>query len=921
MPSTSSPVTDPAARLTARKARLQSLRERARDRYVSGAPGLQVAALISEMIDRLIVELFEESLTAVPEGLRESLRRTTAIIAVGGSGRGELCPFSDADLLFVQRRDTPAPYAAIVSQLVRDCWDSGIKLGHSVRSIADAMRQAREDPQFATSLVEMRPIWGDEGLCESLRTRFQSWVRRNRGAFFRNCVRERGDERSQFGESARALEPDIKRGAGGLRDIHLIRWAGFACYGTGDPDLLRMEGAMSREDYDRLREAHEYFTRIRVELHFHAGRAHEVLSRSEQMRLAELYGYEDGGGQRGVERFMQAYFRHATAVSDITQRFIARHRPVSLAQRLEKWFFSHRSNRWFAVGRHEIDVLPAYRSHVCARLDRIVQLFELSGLYSVAIAPALIEQIKLAVPNLTHDGYAEAGQRFLSILKRPGRIGIVLRGMFATGVLEQVVPEFAHVRCLMQFNQYHSFTVDEHTLRAVEAAESFEKDAGPLGEAYRSIKRKELLHLSLLLHDLGKGYEEDHSDVGKRIAEAVGFRMKLPQGGRETIAFLVHKHLAMTNFAFRRDLTDAGSLASFARDIGSPELLTLLYCHTAADMTAVGPGVWTDWKAGLIAELYERVLSALGSDHGPAKVKDRVDRVVGRVRDAYRRAMVAAHGPKANAEAVDLEPRVREFPEHYLLATPAEQIARDIEVLERVPLEGVVVTGVWAPETGTVEYRVYCRDTVGSGIFSKVAGALTAQRLDILTAEICTTVDGYVMDGFRVTDSDFTGEIPRERIEAVEATVKSVLAGEVSVESLLSRGRRFDALAREQLIREQTRVVIDNTTSERFTIIDIFAHDCPGLLYRITATLLSLNLSVSRAKIATHVDQVVDVFYVTDRDGAKVTDEARLGTVQTVLCHRIEELESQSLRAAHVGTETRVERVPGGSEGVKKPVG
>lgn len=911
----------PHERIARQKARLAQLRQKALDRYNSGAPGLQVASLISEMIDGLIIRLFEEVLAQLSPETREEIRNTTAIVAVGGSGRGELCPFSDADLLFLQRREAPAGYAECVAQVVRDCWDAGIKLGHSTRSLTNAIQHAEEDPQFATSLVEARCLWGDSRLVEALSSRFAGWVRRRRSTFFRRCVKERDAERQQFGDVAQQLEPDIKRGTGGLRDIHLIRWAGFAWYGTSDLDLLRMEGALSRDDFQSLQDAHEYLTRIRVELHFAAGRAQEVLSRAEQMRLAHLYGFEDQGGQRGVERFMQTYFRHATRVAAIAGRFVTRHAPVPLGRRIERLILSHRRDRHFRVSTTEIDILPSERAHVCGSLERVTQLFELAGLNSVAVHPETLEAIAAAAPRLSSEVSAETAQRFLSILSRPGQVGRVLRQMYLTGILDRIIPEVSHIRCLMQFNQYHSFTVDEHTLRAVEAAESFEKDPGPLGEAYRSIRHKELLHLSLLLHDLGKGYEEDHCEVGKRIAERVGHQLRLSHRSRETIAFLVQKHLLMTNFAFRRDLSDRAGIAAFSRDIGSTELLKMLFVHTAADMTAVGPGVWTDWKAGLIAELYERVLIALSGEERGVRTLERIRRSVDTVKERW---LAARNTDLTNAEAVaQITDRLDQFPEHYFSVTSPEQVLLDLDVLERVPLEEIVVTGHFDPETRTVEYRIYCRDTVGSGIFSKVTGALTSQRLGILTADICTTRDGYVVDALRVADDDFVGEIPLERISQVAAAVKAVLSGEATVETLLARGRRFDANSHQQLIREPTRVVIDNEFSEQYTVIDVFAHDCPGLLYRIAATLLSLNLSVWRAKIATHVDQVVDVLYVSDARGGKILSEDRLSTIQTVLCHRIEELESQVQRAAltqprPVSTTSLATSAPAPSESVSQ---
>ena len=905
---------NPRERAARQKARLQALRDRAKSSYVAGAPGLQVASLLCEMVDQMILELFGEALSGLDVATRNRIAQSTSLVAVGGSGRGELCPYSDSDLLFLMGPDTPAIYQECVAQLVRDCWDAGIKLGHSVRTLRDALHTACEDVQFSTSLVDARHLWGSERLTEQLKERYYRNVRRRRSRFFSATVQEREHERQQHGNSARQLEPDVKRGSGGLRDIHSIRWTGFIRFGTGELDLLRLQSALSREDEEKLVEAHEFLTRIRFELHYSAGRAQEVLSRGEQLRLAELYGFHDQPGQRGVEQFMQTFFRHSTAVSDISQRFVARQMPVPVASRASRFLFMHRSNRYFLVGRQEIDVVPAFRSIVGSSLDHILQLFELAGLYSVSPSIQLLEQIKQWVAQLPATVTPAASQRFLQILSRPGYLGTILRQMYATGVLEKLLPEVSHVRCLMQFNQYHSYTVDEHTLRAIEAAEAFDKAPGPVGAAYREIKSRHLLHLSLLLHDLGKGFEEDHSEVGRRIADAVGHRFQLPAHARETISFLVHKHLAMTNFAFRRDLNDPDVLAHFSREIGSPELLRLLYVHTAADMTAVGPGVWTEWKQELITDLYDRVLLSLSGEQQPSKERERLEKIRSSVLIArFGTASPAAIDP-VEVERIDL--RLAVFPLHYLAATGPEQILRDLEILTELESKAVQVKGRYEATTNTVEYRVYTRDRVGSGIFSKVTGVLTAKRLEILSANICTTQDGYIVDSFVVYDGDYTGEIPPERIDEVSAAITDLLTGDGTVEALLQRSRRFGGTSTAQLIREPTRVVIDNDSSERFTIVDVFAHDCPGLLYTIAATLLSLNLSVSRAKIATHVDQVVDVFYVTDREGSKVHDDRRLSTIQTVLCHRIEQLQidTQGQRAARHPEVTGAARLPSSSE-------
>jgi [protein-PII] uridylyltransferase len=871
-------------RLLRQKARLQELRDQARERYAGGAPGLQVAALICEMTDGLIRQLLEDVLTALPAAIRELIPHQTAIVAIGGTGRGELAPYSDVDLLFLHVPRCAAELPACFAQAVRDCWDAGLKLGHSVRTPADALATSRQDPQFATALVEARLLWGDERLFSTFQSRFHRQIARNRySAFYNDIVAARQAERAQFGETERQLEPDVKRSPGGLRDVHLIRWIGFARYGTTDIDLLRLEGALTREDAQAVVAAQEFITRIRVDLHFAAGKAQEVLTRDEQLRLADLHRIPPIPGQRPVERFMQMYFRHSTKLADIATRFAVRHRPNAFMSRAAKFLFSHRSNHIYRVGSGEIDVVPRYRDRVCATLESLLNLYELAGLYSVRPSPELVETIRLAVPKLPRTVSPEASRLFLSILRTGDQVGRLLRDMYTVGLLELVVPETSHARCLLQFNQYHSYTVDEHCLRAVEAAARFEDDAGPIGVAYGQVRHKDILHLALLLHDMGKGYEQDHSDVGLEIARAVSARLGLSSHLREILEFLVHKHLLMAHLAFRRDLSDVEMLMRFSREVGSPELLRMLFILTACDMTAVGPGTWTNWKAELATELFEGALHILSG--APPKFRE-----AERVREVAERVFALLDGTAPRRDN-DFDA----LPLHYLTATPPEQIARDLVAIRNLRDDEPIVRGNYDPATNTVEYRIITRDEVGSGLFSRITGALTARGLAILSASISTTTEGIVIDSFRVHDGDHFGAVPEFRLRDVESSIIDVVAGRTTVEHLFQRHQRLLRSETRRLPRDPTRVVIDSDSSERFTIIDVFASDRRGLLYTIATAQLELGLSVSLAKISTHLDQVLDVFYVTDRDGGKLQDDRRLAEIQEVLVARIEDFERSGL--------------------------
>jgi [protein-PII] uridylyltransferase len=769
-----------------------------------------------------------------------------------------------------------------------------VSLGHSTRTVNNALSMAASEPEFFTAVLEARLLAGNQRLFVSLQQRLRRMVRRRQSAMFAACVAAREQERVQFGSTNRHLEPEIKRSPGGLRDIHLIRWTGFVRFGTSDIDLLRRQDALTRDDAQTLLAALEFLTRIRMDLHFSADKAEEVLTRAEQLRLAGLLGFRDGEGQRAVERFMQTFFRHTAAIADISTRFVARHEPHTRVKRLWNSLFARRCDDVFRLTRHELDVLPRHRDSVCRRLEDALKVFELAARHGVVLSPQLVETINRAAPKFSGELSAEACQRFLNILNCKGRVGPLLREMHSTGVLEKVLPAFAHTRCLLQFNQYHSYTVDEHTLRVIEAAEAWEFKPGPLRDAYREVRHRDILRLAMLLHDAGKGFPEDHSDVGRRIAAEMASRLKLSPHLSELLEFLVHKHLIMAHVALRRNIDDINEVLKLAREVGSPEPLRMLYVLTAADIQGVGPNAWTDWKGEFLTQLYDRSMVALSGEDPHARDAARRQRLQSHVRSCLHST------PEGRTAWTDdaLERHFTTLPLHYLLATPAEQIARDLSNLPRLPSEQVIVESQFDKSTNTVEYRVLTHDHIGSGCFSKMAGTLAAKRMQILSANICTTSDGVVVDTFRVVDTDHAGTIPDFRQADVTSAIRAVLLGQDTVESLFRRSTRIsdgDAAVPGQ--REPTRVVIDNDSSDQFTIIDVFAHDRPGLLYTIAACLLNLGLSVSLAKIATHLDQVLDVFYVTDRAGGKVLDDTRLETIQRVLVERIEDFERNGFAA------------------------
>lgn len=880
-------------RLSAHKSLVTGIRDRARKLFEGGATGIQVAATISEATDELLVTLYEQSLATLEPALQSAINDRAAVIAVGGTGRGELAPYSDIDLLFLYDSSIRDPFHHCTGQVVRDCWDAGIELGHSIRTVSETISMARQEPEIATAVVEARLLCGNRPLFEKFQRKFSRQVVRGRLAqFIGDCVRAREEERAKHGGSATCLEPDVKRSLGGLRDLHFIRWIGFARYGTPDIDLLARQAALSKDDARLLLAAHDFLMRIRIDMHFAAGRTNDILTRDEQLRIAEKRGIEGTAGQRPVERFMQSYFRQTTAIADIARRFVHTHRPRRLGSRLVSFLATHRADGVLKVGSDHLDALPGFKDQVCGSVEQILKLYVTAILYGVTPSQKLADRIKRAVAGFSADEPLSetAIRQFLKILGHNGHLGPTLRSMYDTGLLELIVPAMSHVRCLLQFNQYHSYTVDEHSLRAIEAAEDLALQENPVGVAYRGIHNKEILFLALLLHDLGKGFNEDHSEVGRRIAEKMAERLRLSDDRREMLVFLVHRHLKMSHLGLRRDTTDPEVLLPFTHEVGSPEVLRMLYVLTVSDMTAVGPDVWTAWKADLLAEFYNRSIRILSGK--PYRYLE--DKRLQEIKEHVRAAIVPLETDTNDELAEWIDRQTDAFPPHYLMSTPPERIAADLDSIHHLQPGEVIVDGRNDPETGTVEYRIIAGADLAEGCFHKLAGVLTAKRLEVLTAQICTTTEGTVVDRFRVIDDDFAGVVPEERVEDVASAIRSILTKKTEPEHLFQRHLPFGSGQDSPSISDlPTRIVIDNDSSDNSTIVDVFAHDRPGLLYTISRSVFEQGLSVTLAKIATHFDQVVDVFYVTDADGQKIVDEERLKEIRTHLESTIHDFETK----------------------------
>jgi [protein-PII] uridylyltransferase len=847
--------------------------------HCGGALGGQVSSALTDLYDRVVVRAYQEAIGRLAPASRPPVLRDLAVVAVGGYGRGHVAPFSDVDLLFLHAR-RPAPVVLeVASALVRDLWDVGLKVSQSVRTAADCIAFARRDFPLRTSITEARLLVGSGALYAELQRRTHRMLASSSASrFIAAALKERAQEHQDYVASVNLLEPNVKKSPGGVRDVHLLRWVAFARYGIRDPEMLRLGGLLSPEDAQTVSGVSEFLHRLRNELHFHAGTAQDVLTRDEQVRIARWLGFETQGPLLGVERFMQHYYRQTTALHDVVMRFIDGARRRGVVRRIVNRLLSGRLEGHFLLDRETIAVDPAASGEVLGRADVLLRLFDLARLHGVAVAHETLERIRAAAPSCAIT--PEARARFLEIMGNPDGLGPLVRNLHRVGLLGRFIPAFEHARCLMQFNQYHKYTVDEHSIRALEAATWRARDPGPIGQAYRETRRKDVLHLAVLLHDIGKGHEEDHSEVGRRIAETLAGELGLGEHERQQLVFLVHKHLVMAHTATRRDIADVRTIVQFVRTVGTAEMLRMLTVLTVADTEAVAPGSLTGWKESLFCELYARSMEELSGQAPVADEAARAESIRGKLRGRF-----------AGTFPPDwLERQLAAMPLSYLLRFDPEAIGGHLRAQQSLDSGGVRVESEYLKDTGLTQYTVVTTDGLTPGLFSKITGVLAAERFQIVDAQIVTRSDGVVVDTFRGVDTDYKGEPPSHRRSEVAGQIEQVLLGRQTVEALFAARRGTSRRPGPAGSAGPTQVEVDNSSSDLHTVIEVFADDRLGLLYVIAKTLFELGLSIASAKISTRLDQVVDVFYVTDRSGAKVVDGARLDAVRARLLEVLEAL-------------------------------
>jgi len=854
--------------------RLRDGREKIRKQHDAGAAGPQVCAQTTDLFDGIVLDIWKAAIADV--SLTPAQRSGLALVAHGGYGRRDLAPYSDVDVMLLSTRGTTAVVQNVAARLSRDIVDAGLQLGFSVRTSGEACRLAWKDPVVFSSLAESRLLSGSLHVYSRFFNSLRLGARRRDRTLVEMLHHARREERLKWGETNYLLRPNVKRSRGGLRDIQFVRWIGFVCDGETEPDRLVKLGRLPEDDFRRIRQAHSFLLRVRNELHFAHRRSQDVLDRPTQMSIADKWGYVASDGRLPVEYFMQDYFEHTRNVQYAASYMYADAQRSPLLSRIYERIMSRRIDDAIRIGPHHVWVDAKLLTGFSQNLANVLRLMDIANRYRRRISHTTWQAIREAMiarePQVPNES---AIRSFLSLMSRPGHLADLLRRLNELRVLEQFIPAMKRARGLLQFNEYHKYTVDAHCIRAVEAATNFEENEGPIGERYRRLDDKMMLHLSLLIHDLGKGFDEDHSDVGMRVAAETAQRLGLDDATSQTLQWLIHKHLIMHYAAFRHDLSDPQIVGKFASDVGTPQRLELLSLMSLADLTAVGPDVLTDWKEYLIEDLYARTSAFFKTGQlpgGPSEQSKKSRSEILRLLDGVRDLPSAQRIVDGLSETV-----VQRGPTDYL----ASLVREAIETQENGTS---ICRGRFEPNRGATEYTVITnQQNRPIGTFARATAALADAGLSILKADIETLEGTWVWDTFLVEDREASG-VSDERIAEVAERVREFMINESH--PLTARRRFWSPTVKSESARiklQPAKVSFDNDTMDRYTIVLLFAYDRPGLLAAIASAFAELRLVLHFAKIDTHLDQAVDVFYITELGDEKIIAPDRLAQIRKSL--------------------------------------
>lgn len=821
------------------------------------------------LTDQILRLLYDFTVQRLHPASNPTTGERLTLAAVGGYGRGEMAPYSDVDVAFLTPWKATGWSEAVIESMLYSLWDLGLKVGHSSRSLDEMIRMAKGDLTIRTALLEARYVWGDQDLYDQAAKRFDAEVLAGTArTFVAEKLAERNARHKRMGDSRYVVEPNVKEGKGGLRDLHTLFWIGKYLHRVGSVAELVDKGLLTAAELGAFQKAENFLWAVRCHLHLVAGRAEDRLTFDVQPEVARRMRYADRPGRSTVERFMQHYFLTAKTIGDLTGVFLA-HLDDSLAPRgrrfgLPGFMRVPRKLSGLVLDRERLAIPNEdwFRENPV----RLIELFAVADAQKLEIHPTTMRtanrDARLIDARVRADPHANA--LFLDVLTSPRDPETVLRWMNESGVFGRFVPDFGRVVAQMQFDMYHHYTVDEHSIRAIGLLARIERgelqDDHPLVTGImRQLQSRRVLYVAVLLHDIAKGRGGDHSVLGTEVALKLCPRFGLTPAETETVAWLVRYHLLMSATAFKRDLSDFKTILDFAQTVQSPERLRLLLALTVVDIRAVGPGVWNGWKRQLLADLYQSAEEVLRLGH---KQNGRSERIAAKQADLE----MALHWPTA-----EFATYAARMSDSYWIAEPDDVLLANADLLAQSGDAPLTVSARIYAARGATLVTVATPDH--PGLFYRIAGAIHLAGASVIDARIHTTKDGMALDNFLVQDPLGRPFDDADRLKRLEQAIGDALA---------SRGKLAERLDARPLARLRAdafavapNVLIDNKASNRYTVVEVNARDRPALLFALAFALFESKVTIRSAHIATYGERAVDTFYVTDLLGDKLESGPR----------------------------------------------
>jgi [protein-PII] uridylyltransferase len=871
------------------KAELVAAREKAQAVLLKDRHGRRCAERLCFVQDEIIRILFDAATRHLYRSPIPSGAERMAIVATGGYGRGLMAPESDIDLLFILPYKQTAWGEQVAEAVLYCLWDMGLKVGHATRSVDESIRQARGDMTIRTAILETRFLAGDQPLYGELVTRFDKEVVQGTAAEFVTAkLAEREERHRRAGQSRYLVEPNVKDGKGGLRDLHTLFWIAKYVYRVRETDELLDRGVFDVQEYRTFRRCADFLWSVRCNLHFLAGRAEERVSFDMQREIAVRLGYTSHPGMQDVERFMKHYFLIAKEVGDLTAILCAKleneqAKPVPVLSRMMARLRPSTNRRRvpesddFIVDHNRINLAaPDVFRHDPVNLIRIFRLAQKNNLaFHPDAMRSVTRSLKLVNTELRAD--PEANRLFMEILTSSDA-EIVLRRMNETGVLGHFIRAFGKIVSMMQFNMYHHYTVDEHLIRCIGFLQEIERGGSDefivASDLMRKIRpeHRAVLYIAILLHDVAKGRPEDHSIAGAKVARRLCPRLGFSASDTELVAWLIEEHLTMSTVAQSRDLADRKTIENFAAVVQSVEQMKLLTILTTADIRGVGPGVWNGWKAQLLRTLYYETEPVLTGGFSEVNQAQRIARAQAEFRAAFTEwpeqelnAYVSRHYP-AYWLKVELQRKIRQ--------------ARFVRNSEQEGSKLAINVG-FDEARGVTELTILAMDH--PWLLSIIAGACASAGANIVDAQIYTTTDGRALDTIAITREYDRDEDEGRRTTRIGEMIEEVLEGKLRLPEAVARRSARGGKARPFVVEPE--VTVNNQWSDRYTVIEVSGLDRPGLLYELTTAISKLNLNIASAHVATFGERARDVFYVTDLLGAQITAPTRQAAIRSALLH------------------------------------